>query len=646
MNLFLKTNFFSEKNRSSSIPNIQSYQLNNIKEKLTTPRPKKTISLNTIINKNTFSPKICLRYNKQLSKINQNMKIKKIIFSAKNKLPIHFRAWNNSLLTRENLTQKEEKTIKDKRIESVLSEVINWDNKRLIENNEQFRDAKIYCENEKKILNMQRIISENNINYINKKNTNEKQKELKTISRYSNFNINFISSIGKINSTEKENKTLNNAKDEIIENTKFESKNLDRLMKIYEYVKNNKLKKKKYKEVIDSTYNLLYQAKKECELSIDLLNERIKALQKYYEAYIKSYGKIKDSKERKIKLYEEKIKKYREYLAIYEEISGEIKKYEDNYDIIKKDLISFVDEIKKKIEILTKEINKYKYLFNELKEQQIEYYLNKLKSGEDTRKEGLSWIVKKLMELKIKIEPNIFPNYLDMEQIEFLIKISKLDFELNHLRTIFKIFKDKKSDFLNNKIKNNKNFDKMQKHIKMIKLKNEKNAKNALAGDINFEIDFNSCFNQFLKEKKIENPKLIELQKKFRMQEGFSPLIKYQTEESKLNTIKTRIRNKMNIYAKTNDSKLFEAIQKHEVKYIDIKDEYFKDYGIISDRIDKLDEMIEKLKKEEYLIFKEKIKLMKEKDRKENFEIVYKALFGNIIFDIESKYKTVFTKQK
>ena len=41
MNLFLKTNFFSEKNRSSSIPNIQSYQLNNIKEKLTTPRPKK-----------------------------------------------------------------------------------------------------------------------------------------------------------------------------------------------------------------------------------------------------------------------------------------------------------------------------------------------------------------------------------------------------------------------------------------------------------------------------------------------------------------------------------------------------------------------------------------------------------------------------
>ena len=186
----------------------------------------------------------------------------------------------------------------------------------------------------------------------------------------------------------------------------------------------------------------------------------------------------------------------------------------------------------------------------------------------------------------------------------------------------------------------------MQKHIKMIKLKNEKNAKNTLAGDINFEIDFNSCFNQFLKEKKIENPKLIELQKKFRMQEGFSPLIKYQTEESKLNTIKTRIRNKMNIYAKTNDSKLFDGIQKHEVKYIDIKDEYFKDYGIISDRIDKLDEMIEKLKKEEYLIFKEKIKLMKEKDRKENFEIVYKALFGNIIFDIESKYKTVFTKQK
>ena len=172
-------------------------------------------------------------------------------------------------------------------------------------------------------------------------------------------------------------------------------------MKIYEYVKNNKAKKKKYKEVIGVAYNLLYQAKKECELSVDLLKERIKSLQKYYEAYIKSYRKIKDSKDRKIKLYEEKIIKYREYLSIYEEINEELKKYEDNYNLIKNDLDDFINEISNKIEIINNEINKYKYLFNELKEQQIEYYLEKLKQGEDTRKEGLTWIVQKLMELKV-----------------------------------------------------------------------------------------------------------------------------------------------------------------------------------------------------------------------------------------------------
>ena len=45
-----------------------------------------------------------------------------------------------------------------KELDQILSEVINWDNKQLIENNEQFKDAKIYCEKEKNILNMQRVL--------------------------------------------------------------------------------------------------------------------------------------------------------------------------------------------------------------------------------------------------------------------------------------------------------------------------------------------------------------------------------------------------------------------------------------------------------------------------------------------------------
>jgi len=40
--------------------------------------------------------------------------------------------------------------------------------------------------------------------------------------------------------------------------------------------------------------------------------------------------------------------------------------------------------------------------------------------------------------------------------------------------------------------------------IKKIKLKKIKNEDFALAGDINFEIDFESCFDEFLKEKGIK----------------------------------------------------------------------------------------------------------------------------------------------
>ena len=654
MNLFLKKNFFIETNRSNSTSSSQNFQLNKLNNKILSQRVTHTISLNNLKDKQISSPKLSLQHNNYpILKLTPQFKPNKPIFSAK-KFSSKFRTWkiNSKIMIpkKDILVKKNETKIKDERIESVLSEIINWDNKQLIENNKQFQDAKLYCEKEKKLLNMQRILSENNINSNNingfcTKTATDKKEEFKTLSRFSIFYTNYNPNLEMLNNNKKDN-SLNNIINIEKSNTKFENANLDRLMKIYEYVKNNKIKKKKYKEVIDSAYNLIFQAKKECELSVDLLKERIKSLQKYYEAYIKSYSKIKDSKDRKIKLYEEKIIKYREYLSIYEEINEEIKKYEDNYNIIKVDLDSFINEIRKKIEIITKEINKYKYLFNELKEQQIEYYLDKLKKGEDTRKEGLSWIVQKLMELKVDIEPNLFPGYLDQEQIEFIIKISELDFELHQLRIILKTFKEKKKSFLKDKINNDKIVNMKRQSIKKIKLKKIKNEDFALAGDINFEIDFESCFDEFLKDKGIKNPKIIELQKKFKLKEGFNSFIKYKTEANKLNIITKRIRNKMNLYSQTNDSKLFEKIKKHKVKYIDVETEFFKDFAEINDRIEKLDEMIERLKKEEYLIFKEKIKLIRESDRQKKFEIIYNALFGEIIFDMESKYKTVFSRKK
>lgn len=677
--MHLLKNFFSEKNKILSKVNIKSLKLNKFPIQTFSPRVISAVSFKNNNNQKNKSFKLTLKNNTDfhsltshpLKKTNSYINIAKSKIFSVNKLPINKRTLSNKNSTKislrknrlneqKNFTQiekeKKETKAKDENIESLLSEVINWDNKQLIENNEQFKDAKIYCEKEKDLLNFQRIISESSINY-SKKNNEKNKRTLSTLSyRFSAFNIDNYAAKKFNPNIKKENESLKNEKNksnDFIDNekaySKFETSNLDRLMKIYEYVKINKVKKKKYKEVIDSTYNLLYQAKKECELSVDLLKERIKALQKYYEAYIKSYSKIKDSKDskdRKIKLYEEKIIKYREYLSIYDEISAEIKKYEDNYNEIKTDLESFINKIRNKVEIITNEINKYKYLFNELKEQQTNYYLEKLKSGTDTRTEGLCWIVKKLMELNVEIRQDLFPGFLDMEQIDFLIKISKLDFELQQLRILFKTFKEKKKDLLD--VKN------IDEEIIILRRRKRKAGTykkfniedKALVDDINFDIDFESCFNEFLKEKGIVNKKILHLLRNHSRKTGFSTLIKYKTEDNKLNDITSRIRKKMNIYAQTYDNDIFKHIKKHEVKIVDRETQYLKDYGLISERIEKLDELIERLKKEEYLIFKEKIKLFSENERKKSFDIIYNALFGKIIFDIESKYKMILSKEK
>ena len=651
MNLFLKKNIFLETNRSNSISNVKSFQIKNLTNKNSSIRIENILSTNNNFPKNKIlSPNADVKCNPYNFKKISNIKTNKNFFSAK-KFPIKLRIWRNNnklnLSKNECFTQKEDTQTKNKRIESILSKVINWDNKRLIENNEQFKDAKIYCQKEKEILNMQKLLFENNFLFFETRYKNNKAKEIIKPPKFSEFKDTYILNKKKLSNNKNEikvNKSLNSFIDTAKAFNDFENSNLDKLMKIYEYVKLNKTKKRKYKEVIDSTYNLLYQAKRECELSVDLLRERIKALQKYYEAYIISYSKIKDLKDKKIKLYEEKIIKYREYLGIYEEIMEKIHHYENNYNLIRADLISFINEIQKKVDIITKEINKFRYLFDELKQQQIDYYLDKLKKGRDTRKEGLSWIIEKLMELEVNIESNLFPGFLDQEQIEFIIKISELSFELHQLGIILKNFKDKKKDFLNKHSIKNKMLTITPNQINNKNLKKMKNEENTSSCDINFVIDFNSCFNEFLKDKKLNNPKLIELQKKFKIKEGFNALIRNKIEDKKLNIITKRIKNKMKIYAKTNDSRILKEEKKNNEKIIDNETEYFNDIGLVSDRIEKLSEIIEKLKKDEYLIFKEKIKIMKEKERNKKFVLIYNALFGNIIFDIESKYQTIFTK--
>ena len=70
-------------------------------------------------------------------------------------------------------------------------------------------------------------------------------------------------------------------------------------------------------------------------------------------------------------------------------------------------------------------------------------------------------MIKRLLELNVPLEPNLFPNYLDSDQIEFLINISKLGFENTQLKLALQTLKLRQQRILDSN--NQKRMDKITK---------------------------------------------------------------------------------------------------------------------------------------------------------------------------------------
>ena len=76
------------------------------------------------------------------------------------------------------------------------------------------------------------------------------------------------------------------------EQKKTELKHRKALMDIYEKILINKLKKRKYESILNDTCKLLESARIEYNLCIDIIKERIKSVEKYYNAFIQNKNKI------------------------------------------------------------------------------------------------------------------------------------------------------------------------------------------------------------------------------------------------------------------------------------------------------------------------------------------------------------------
>lgn len=203
--------------------------------------------------------------------------------------------------------------------------------------------------------------------------------------------------------------------------------------------------------------------------------------------------------------FEEKVKKLNEEL--------EIKKMENDKKI---------DKINKTIQTLDNEIKFIKNNLYILYSKQRDYYYEILIRGSDVRSIGLTWIIKRLVELNSNIDHSIFPRFLDNHEIDFILSIAYKSVEISQLKLFMKTlkFRHKQKNNQNELILNRNNHGNLGKENSTISLKKD-----------------SLCFND---NKKIDESRL-KIENKFSSSSGFVNIIssKISNKRNKSNTFGT-----------------------------------------------------------------------------------------------------------
>ena len=141
-------------------------------------------------------------------------------------------------------------------------------------------------------------------------------------------------------------------------------------------------------------------------------------------------------------------------------------------------------EIKNKINLINANANKLseelktaKNNFNEQIQSLSDYYYQILKKGFDVRRNGLIWVIIKLMELNAFIDYSHFPSFLDVEQINYLMKMGAKVYEVKELIKLFQLLKNKEKMIKEGYIIENKNKEKEEKNEKLNEIKKNNNNK-------------------------------------------------------------------------------------------------------------------------------------------------------------------------
>ena len=142
------------------------------------------------------------------------------------------------------------------------------------------------------------------------------------------------------------------------------------------------------------------------------------------------------------------------------------------------------------------------------------HYLKLLKSGSDTRSEGLSWIIKEIFALNKNVLMSYLPNFLDEDCIKFIFKQANISIRLNEFdKEIHKKQEELFNLGINNSFNNGNNRNRHQtffqtiQNQKFLNLKSYKKYHNK-----NFSNDFFEN-NLFDLTSTVPNLKLNEMEK-------------------------------------------------------------------------------------------------------------------------------------
>ena len=277
------------------------------------------------------------------------------------------------------------------------------------------------------------------------------------------------------------------------------------------------------------------------------------------------------------------------------------------------------------VKIIEEEIKKIKVRISSRIIEQRKYFFDILKKGIDVRKEGLSWVIIKLIELNGFFEESKFPKFLNNSQIDYLLKISYKQYELNELLKLFYVLKDKqnclkneyekhhKKEVNSNDLNENKkdNFNEENNENYSIPIKYYKKFENIAQ---KYEKVTNIRINE-QKEEKYLKKIVCDLQEKIKK--------KYYYSKEQIN-----FDNKNNENDDENDENdkllflpgsLAEFFSKNK-KFRD----YFDDIFYLNSEIRKRQKEIKNLRKEEIEKFKKN-----NKGKISNLNMIFLALFGN-----------------